>query len=439
MSISKDDINNFNCLFSSDKETEYKFNIEFTSGGTNSENKTPNIKSYVNCIITQPNIDNPLINELNPTGTYNGWCADIYDSIGIGVSYDVNIYSILDPKILNTSDEINPLLKQFYMANEGEGDLYVNHLGAVLYLVNKLNDTCDETETENENSCKCGNIQSAIWTLLSCPVEFPYSGFIKNDSSVSVTSIGDVLGLINNALQNEEMYSLEDIPLLFEHPVMCAFLVPTTNQISSFHQIILLQCQLDQITTKCSSGGDPHIQTLSGEKYLLNDDIKFINLLSDVENQIFINAQCDKIALNNFEKFIYCKDRIKHKKKIPSLTNFTYFRKLYIKYKEEHLTLNMDDLFVYNQHNVKNIKINQTNSDGLFSIVHNKLYPKNDTTRKISVNISNKIILYVTSDIKTDERHFINLFVNHAKENLSGAMIENSLKNKINSLTEVKN
>ena len=430
MSIDLEDIDNFNETFDSLDTIRYMYHITLSSGGTTSNEKTPNIATYTNIYITSPLSNNSLKTTLNPNGVYNCWCADVYDNIALNTDYEGQIVSMLDPAILNSTISSNPLLTEFYGANNGH-QLYLTHFGAVLYIINKV---CNDNTIYNTYTV--GDIQTCIWTLLSASITYnqstPYSGSLITHSSASISSTQNVLNLINESLFVEANNNITNIPLLFNNPTMCSFVIGNPG----YPQIMLMSCQLNQFSFLSSSGGDPHIQTIDKNMYLLDKDIKFVNLLSDKVNNIYINAECSKLKLNNFCSELYSNDKYRKKQKIKDLFTATYYRQLFVKCDNEYYKLDVDTLnIIYTNTKNKQSKIKITNEkvvNGIWSIKHQKYYPINDTMKQIKININNKVILTVTSDIKTDERHHISFKL--FNKNVTGAITCNDNQNIINVL-----
>lgn len=245
--MSLDSVNAFNTLFSiANSANIYTFEIDQNNGGTNPA-KNPPTSSYVNETFTQ----------LLPQGcvdtlVYNGWCADTFDNIYAGTFYNSNIYSVLDPAILDPIISNNPYLTAIANGMHGTAaDVHVDHMGALLYLLNKVgNDawiaglyTSDPTIIPLNPGFlyTSADIQAAIWTLLFMTTAYPYSGPIDTDGgNVTPTSTQTVLDLINLALYIESITILSDIPLLFTYPTMGAFIIETIPNI----QVMLLQYRL---------------------------------------------------------------------------------------------------------------------------------------------------------------------------------------------------
>ena len=256
----------FNALFSTANSANiYNFQIDQNNGGTN-PTKNPATSSYVNTTFS----------ELLPQGcvdtlVYNGWCADMYDTINAGTLYDANIYSMLDPAILDPIISNNPFLTAIANGSHGTAsDVYINHMGALLYLLNKVgNDawtagiyTSEPTVTPSNPGFfyESADVQSALWTLLFMPTSYPYSGPVAvatgivipvNLLSTTLTSTQTVLDLINLALYMESITLLSNIPLLFTYPTMGAFMIETIPSV----QILFLQYRLCPQDPPCFLAG----------------------------------------------------------------------------------------------------------------------------------------------------------------------------------------
>ena len=72
------------------------------------------------------------------------------------------------------------------------------------------------------------------------------------------------------------------------------------------------------------TGGDPIIITSKGEQFALAKHIKYINLLVDYENQIFINGYVDMLKITDFPRQIYWDGELSETIDLNHIYNNTY-------------------------------------------------------------------------------------------------------------------
>jgi hypothetical protein len=169
-----------------------------------------------------------------------------------------------------------------------------------------------------------------------------------------------------------------------------------------------------------SSGGDPIIKPLLGKKFGLQNHIKFVNLLADYTNKIFINAHVDMLHKNNFPKHIYWNNSFSKTEDLNHIYLNSYYRKFHITCQKESIEIDADTLHVTCLTNVNKLRfVVFKPKSGLKSISFDKTYPLLDSTIGIKVGFGNYILTLIT-DINTDDRHYLELI------NLKGIDIKNT-------------
>lgn len=186
-----------------------------------------------------------------------------------------------------------------------------------------------------------------------------------------------------------------------------------------------------------SSGGDPIIQPLIGKQFALATHIKFVNLLADYSNNVFINGQVDILKPIDFPKSIYWDNGFVLTNTVSHIYSNSYYRKFRIWFNGESIEVNADSLQVTNLTDLTKVKIIKFKPKyGLKSISFNKTYPLFDSTQGIRISLGN-YLLTIFTDINTDDRHYIEL-LNSMPYNLSqtsGALIDYNKIIRISSLS----
>ncbi len=185
-----------------------------------------------------------------------------------------------------------------------------------------------------------------------------------------------------------------------------------------------------------STGGDPMINPMFGPKYSLAPHVKFVNLLSDFSNKIFINAHVDLLNKNDFPKEIYWDNSFSKIENAEHVYTNTYYRRFFIYYAGEAIEIEADTLAVNKLSEINKIKIlNYKPKTGIKSISFNKTYPLLNTTKSVKIGFNN-FILTITSDISTDDRHYVELLnvKPYGRLRLSGALVS---KNQIIKITNL--
>jgi alpha-tubulin suppressor-like RCC1 family protein/uncharacterized protein YjdB len=202
------------------------------------------------------------------------------------------------------------------------------------------------------------------------------------------------------------------------------FVLPHTSTVS-----------INEINT-VMTGGDPIIFPIEGCKYYIAPHVKYVNLLADYDNSLFINAHIDMLKLSDFPKTIYCDNIFHETNTLDHIYKNSYYRKFYIKYGSDELIIDADRLIVKYSNVLNKIKLVKFKpSEGLKSATFNKRYPLLNTTQGLKIGIG-KYLLTIVTDLKTDDRHFVELLnVNSFNSaNLSGALISSSKITRISNL-----
>jgi hypothetical protein len=185
-----------------------------------------------------------------------------------------------------------------------------------------------------------------------------------------------------------------------------------------------IQSSSSGITVK--TGGDPFIKPLIGETFALAPHIKFVNLLADYKNNLFINAQVDLLEKTDFPEQIYWDSSFSKTESTSHIYSNSYYRNFLIKYQEETIQIDADTLnFNSSTNKIKIISVKP--KTGIHSISFNKTYPLTNQTKQVKIALGN-YLLTITSDINTDDRHYLEL-LNVKQFDLpfvSGALIDKS-------------
>ncbi len=185
-----------------------------------------------------------------------------------------------------------------------------------------------------------------------------------------------------------------------------------------------------------TTGGDPIINPLYGPKFSLANHIKYVNLLADYSNKIFINARVDMLLEKDFPKTIYWDNSFCLTSNLSHIYNNSYYREFYIYYDGEAVKINADTLDIIKLTSTNKIKVaNFQQRNGLKSISFSKTYPLLNSTKGLKIGLKNYLLTFI-SDINTDDRHHIELLAvkNKDLENCSGALICKDQILKISSL-----
>ncbi len=197
------------------------------------------------------------------------------------------------------------------------------------------------------------------------------------------------------------------------------------------------QTPMDIIWDKIKTGGDPIIQPLMGTSYALAPHIKYVNLLADYTNKIFINAQVDLLTIKDFPKKIYWDTSFSDISEVSHVYSNSYYRKFQITYNTETIEINADTLEIKQLTPIIKIKSGKfMPKTGLNSISFNKIYPKTNATKGLRIGLADYLITFV-SDINTDDRHSIELLKTKKSNlnNICGALICKDQIIKISDLT----
>lgn len=204
-------------------------------------------------------------------------------------------------------------------------------------------------------------------------------------------------------------------------------------------------------------GGDPHIQPLIGEQYLVNDE--FLNLFKNLVGKNKITINCKTWLLPESALEIY---RATYGKIFDTMKNFTYIQQLYINVNnEETLIFDMDSLEPIEHVNKNSICLSEKRiTQNMFSIrlqKHTKIKKNMNptSTRTIIINCNNslnnhnlhnshdlaesdshdniKIFLIITSNLTHSDRNNIRLVIDSDYDincdNFAGCLIKESSHN----------
>jgi hypothetical protein len=177
------------------------------------------------------------------------------------------------------------------------------------------------------------------------------------------------------------------------------------------------------INTK--SGGDPLICPMFGKTFALASHIKFVNLLSDFTNGIFINGQVGILQPGDFPQFIYWDSSFTKTSDISHVYANSYYRRFYIRYANEELIIDADTLLTKAISKLNKIRLVKSKpKTGLESISFNKTYPLLESTKQIKIGFG-PYLLTLTTDLNTDDRHHLDLLITKPENivNCSGAFI----------------
>jgi hypothetical protein len=159
-----------------------------TYPGVVDSRKIPNIASYVNAQITGGTTGNGLITAANPSGIYNCWCGDVYDTINTGQSYTCNAVSML-------ATGAAAAFQASYTC-ESAHTLYTTYLAGILYLMN-------QAQSYEAQGYTYIDIQTAIWTLLYSAT--PTTATPINDSLTYTAA--NVAAMITAAIAAQTAYN----------------------------------------------------------------------------------------------------------------------------------------------------------------------------------------------------------------------------------------
>lgn len=184
------------------------------------------------------------------------------------------------------------------------------------------------------------------------------------------------------------------------------------------------------------TGGDPIIQPLFGCKFALAPHIKYVNLLADYTNGIFINGHVEMLKPEDFPTKIYWDSGFSKTSDLTHMYTNSYYRKFHITFGNESIHVNADTLEVTKLTPLNKLRVvNFKPKTGIKSISFDKIYPLSNSTKGIKIGFGN-YLLTIVSDINTDDRHHLELLnvKSFDVENLSGALISQNQIIKISSL-----
>lgn len=163
---------------------------------------------------------------------------------------------------------------------------------------------------------------------------------------------------------------------------------------------------------------------VNGKKINVQDGCKFIRLISNIDFDIHITAEVDKISSVNS----YWENRY-------------YIRKFRIQYKNEFIEVDADSLNIKNKSTViSHLRMieyltSDTLNKGIYSDFFKSFHPVNkDFTKSVKFSIASILYLQIVSDPLTEQMHNINLFYFIDLESCFGALIDDSQDYYIDSL-----
>lgn len=178
------------------------------------------------------------------------------------------------------------------------------------------------------------------------------------------------------------------------------------------------------------------IQPLFGHKFSLDPHIKFVNLLADYSNLVFINAEIDMLSQLDFPNLIYWNNGFSPIANVSHIYSNSYYRKFHIQYDRETIVIDADTLTVSKLTAINKLKlVHFSPKTGIQSISFNKTYPLLNSTKGLKIGFGNYLLTFIV-DINTDDRHHLELI--NVKQidttNVCGAFISKDKIIKISNL-----
>lgn len=177
------------------------------------------------------------------------------------------------------------------------------------------------------------------------------------------------------------------------------------------------------------AGGDPHITTIYGQKYTL-PNWGGVNLLTI--GKLKINASCRLLHPSEIPKLHYLTRSNKIVKSYnDDIRNITYFDKLVIQKGNDKFIMDFDSQeIIYNNYS-DHLGISKTQSEnGLSLILKNRILPKSNLYLEKTIDLD-ECTINIKTDNFWDEKHNLTIKIKDFTKVLSGAMVEQSNKNKI--------
>ena len=158
------------------------------------------------------------------------------------------------------------------------------------------------------------------------------------------------------------------------------------------------------------TGGDPYINPIFGSRYLVPNEYKYANLYIDREINLHVNCELGFLKKSEIPENVFARTKWCNSKQLRYMFNFTYYRKLYIKFEESYVIFNTDTLELIESSNPSNSirYIKSKSKQSMQSLIHNHQYPITDYTLILKIFIK-KYVITLISDIATDERHYLSL------------------------------
>jgi hypothetical protein len=199
-----------------------------------------------------------------------------------------------------------------------------------------------------------------------------------------------------------------------------------------------------------ATSGDPHVKTIFGDSYTLNNNIKYFKLFDNVvDDRIIINCKCWFLGEQEIEEY-----KQKHQIIPDYMLNYTFMRYIAILYNNERLIIDfetLDEVEYTNDIDVENNELPKIetqerfgkielskiyeNEDGILSITHKKYVKSGKTlSRNITIKSSDCIVKLILSvDKYNPDRNSVEIKINGTRElnseNYKGTNISKGCEN----------
>lgn len=182
-------------------------------------------------------------------------------------------------------------------------------------------------------------------------------------------------------------------------------------------------------------GGDPHIVTIFGEKYLLPNWSE-VNLLTSEKYKV--NATCRFLRDEEINTLHKVEKETKEIKKLSRTKKSHRYARIFKYFDDVIITDQQGNKFIINcdTHEIKTNELTDINiekvipKEGLISYIHDMNYALTEDTKEIKIDLP-ELTLQIKTDNFWDEKHNLNLLLKENCGMISGAFIENNQKNKI--------
>lgn len=259
------------------------------------------------------------------------------------------------------------------------------------------------------------------------------SGIIKYTVNVGVNGIVDSFGSSTRVLKNDASTNITNTTDSLSGSNVANINVICMNYSNSLTNLYVGTDDNYVIKMYPPSGtgigGDPHVQPLIGDLYTLHNSITYCKLLRIYGENIVMNGKCWMLPQNELDRYKNIYGQV-----FGTMTKFTYFKYLYVRYESEELYFDIDTLFpvIYDEkleiHNdLKTLNFYRSNTiflseirkvDKMFNIVSQKYmkpkYCKNVYERIISIKCKRCCInIKVTNNMDNSYRNSIMLDIEH--------------------------